>query len=391
MSLKRRFGFLWLASTLAVFGASALFNRLVDPYGLYPSPRWSGVNAVKARPDRPLGDIKLVNALRMRPEVVILGNSRADIGLDPAHPALKGQKTYNLAVPGSAISASARQLETLLAAGIRPRLLIIGVDFFDYLDDSPPPASPPADDWDNRELRLRLQGLFTLASLGDSLATLQAQRAAFPATIRDDGFNPLLDYVALARTDGYFALFRQRGLEYARRLKGGKWPADPRATASHRAVERLLALARGNGIRVEMAIYPYHAQIFGLLDRYGLLPAFAAWQAAMGDTVNRAAAAGTAVRLWDFALADESAAEAIPAPRDRQSTTRWYWEAGHFKAALGDRMLERMLSPASSAGFGRLMGPATGTPAELGERLQAVLREHPDEARDVIEIVRATR
>ena len=34
-----------------------------------------------------------------------------------------------------------------------------------------------------------------------------------------------------------------------------------------------------------------------------------------------------------------------------RSVTRWYWEAGHFKSALGERILQRILGGETAFGF----------------------------------------
>jgi hypothetical protein len=36
--------------------------------------------------------------------------------------------------------------------------------------------------------------------------------------------------------------------------------------------------------------------------------------------------------------------EEIPAPGDRTTRMTYYWEGGHFKKALGDRMIERLFT-----------------------------------------------
>ena len=43
--------------------------------------------------------------------------------------------------------------------------------------------------------------------------------------------------------------------------------------------------------------------------------------------------------LWDFSGFSPYADEAVPLPGDTHSEMRWYWEAGHFKKSLGDRLL----------------------------------------------------
>ncbi|KAF0102839.1 MAG: hypothetical protein FD187_798 [bacterium] len=45
--------------------------------------------------------------------------------------------------------------------------------------------------------------------------------------------------------------------------------------------------------------------------------------------------------------------EPVPLRGDRATEMRWYWEAGHFKRELGDRILEEVLSgERGRTGFG---------------------------------------
>lgn len=395
ISYKRRFALLWLGTLFSLLACTATLTRLIDPYGLYESPRWSGINMVKPRPDRSLGDIKLANALRTRPDTLILGNSRADIGFDPKVLIQLGlsRRPYNLAIPGSGLETNVRDLETILQHGIRPNMLVVGLEFFDYLQTgvqaSKPLPAPPDDDWEGRHFRLKFQSLFTLAALGDSFATLRAQHASNPATIREDGFNPLLDYITLASNEGYFTLFRQRGLENARRLKSLRVPPNWSRTPDFAALERLIHLAKEFDIRLEFAIYPYHGQILGLLQRNELLTPFTQWKQTLSKRISEAAAEGIRARLWDFSQINHQTMEKIPARGDRQTETRWYWEAGHFKSALGQLMLEQMFAAANQAApetVGQLIAPPVTQIADMDNALSAILRDSTDLAEDLQQI-----
>jgi hypothetical protein len=61
--------------------------------------------------------------------------------------------------------------------------------------------------------------------------------------------------------------------------------------------------------------------------------------------------------------------ESVPAKGDRRTEMRWYWEAGHFKSALGDRVLARMFADsAAGSEIGRLVN------AENIDAQQALIR-----------------
>ncbi|WP_341929961.1 hypothetical protein [Methyloversatilis discipulorum] len=382
MTPRRHFARLWMVTLTLSLAAVALFNAFIDPWGLHGLVRIDGVNAVKIRPERAIGELKLARALRHQPDALILGNSRADIDLDPAHDTLTtlAQRPFNLAEPGAALTAQVHQLEALLEAGHRPRLLLVGLELFDLLNAEPLRRTHwrPRDDLWAQQRATRLQSVITLSALGDSLLTLRAQRDPYAATLRDDGFNPLRDYDGMAAREGYAPLFRQRAAENARRIGAHRWPSRLDATADFIALRRLLELADQHDMRVECFTYPYHAHILGTLHRAGLMDEVAAWKQALADTVHAAAAQGANVRLWDFVAVTPETAEAVPSPGDRRSVTRWYWEGGHFKAALGHRMLERMLGTGGTEDFGRPLPPEAVATDTLARDVEALLAARAD-------------
>jgi len=205
---------------LSLAGAIALVLLLVisiDPYGLYGMPRIAGFNALKPYPQQHQNEIKLTRARQARAELIIAGNSRAEIGFDPLHAArLKpdGQKerAMSLAVPGQGIGGTRAQLEYLERQQALPQRLILGLEFLDFLQTSPaqpqsPTASLPAAATNSRHpverLAWRLDTLFSLSALRDAIRTPLLQHAANPETLTTEGFNPLLDYRPVARREGY--------------------------------------------------------------------------------------------------------------------------------------------------------------------------------------------
>ena len=189
--------------------ASIALVVIVDPYGLYGVVDRPGFNAVKPGLSRYQVQIKQAHAVRLHPRVIILGNSRAEIGLDPAAPAFAAAHgaVYNLAIPGTGLGTSSHQLTQLLAAGLKPTTVILGIEFMDFLALKSPPAStakPGATPF------WQFDALFSLASVKDALHTLRIQHDAEAATLSADGFNPLRDYGTHVRNDGYHKMFTQR-------------------------------------------------------------------------------------------------------------------------------------------------------------------------------------
>lgn len=349
--------------------ASIALVVIVDPYGLYGVVDRPGFNAVKPGLSRYQVQIKQAHALRLRPQVLILGNSRAEIGFDPAAPAFAAAHgaVYNLAIPGTGLGTSSHQLTQLLDAGVKPTAVIVGVEFMDFLALKSPSASTAkpgaAPFW-------QFDALFSLASVKDAIHTLRIQHDAEAATLSADGFNPLRDYGTHVRNDGYHKMFTQRARENAATLKRKSVTALTQEDFT--LLRALLVQAAGSDAAVKLVIYPYHAQWLAMLEAAGLWPLFEQWKAQLVREIAgvKASHPGASISLHDFSGFGPYNCERIPAASERQIATRWYWEAGHFKKALGDVVLERLLSqPGLGLDSGSL---AANTRRIAAERLECM-------------------
>ncbi|KAI5916679.1 hypothetical protein [Thauera sp. 2A1] len=352
--------FATLLATVALCGA---FNVVIDPLGIFGTPRISGLNATKPYLDHHRDLARWQAARRLCPTAGIFGNSRAEIGFDPEHPGFAAHDlvAYNHAIPGTPISIALRQLHWLDDAGCRPKLLIVGVDFFDFLGAPParvpPPAIPPAPRIDGSVLA---ETVFSVTGLRDSLNTIAIQHASHPASLSPRGFNPLLNYIPEVAQSGHYALFRQRALENLKnwtRKAPRIHPDDGSQSVEYAGLNAFLHDAATMGTTVHVVIYPYHAQIRLMMERAGLGRLFAEWKASVLAAAEHTRTGNVAIKVWDFSGVSAETTEPIPAPGDRQTHLTYYWEAGHFKKALGDRILDRILL--DRPGFGQLVTDAS--------------------------------
>lgn len=396
MSAKVKFIRLLLFSFIFSLFGVASFNYLINPYGIFAAPLLPGINKLKPRPDLSLHEIKLANALNQSPKAVVLGNSRADIGFDPINPAWPGiNQVYNLAVPGTGISTSAEQIQILHDHNIHPEVILVGLEFLDFL------AIPSESnhsikklvDWQSRLFKLQIRSLFTMQALIDSIKTLLIQKQFNPAIVTLQGFNPLLDYIEIARTEGYFSLFRQRALENALRFKTIP-KTVPSNSQDFQAFDIILDSAKISKAHVIIIIYPYHTQLLLLFKHYNLLSVFNIWKEIVWQHVETARHAGINVELWDFSGVNQFSTEAIPPRGDLKQTTQWYWEAGHFKKELGDMIISRIFSKSTveQNNFGVQINDATTLSQlqlKLEQDLQTTQQENILLVNDLSEIIKA--
>jgi hypothetical protein len=353
-----------LAGGIALVCATVV---LVDPYGLYDVVRYSGVNQVKPGLTRYQEAIKLTHAAALRPQTVILGNSRAEIGFDPESPVLQhaGGPVYNLAIPGTGLRSSSAELAHLHALGIEPRQVIVGLEFLDFVVSAEaPPAPLSAMSLEPHPMTgtfWRVDTLFSLTSLKDALRTLRIQHDGEAATMTGRGFNPLLEYRAHVRHDGYHKLFRQAALVSLNKVRSKGEPAVSQADFGY--LRAILSMSAGSGADVRLLIYPYHAQVLAMFEQTGLWLSFEQWkQQIIGHVAAvRREYPQARITLVDFSGFGAYQCEPIPQPGERQ-TTRWYWEGGHFKKELGEHVLSRLLAARlddAAAPFGTVLEHAS--------------------------------
>ncbi|MFM7406860.1 MAG: hypothetical protein ACKO3K_09410 [Cuspidothrix sp.] len=122
----------WLLVTVAISILIVVsVNFLVDPYGIYKTPNFFGINHEK--PQKNLNDrlFKTIDIIRIQPLTIFLGSSRTKQGLDPDHPALSNsQPAYNLAVDGANPYEMMRYLEHTIKNQPNLKEVILGIDFF---------------------------------------------------------------------------------------------------------------------------------------------------------------------------------------------------------------------------------------------------------------------
>lgn len=348
-----------LIGTLALCGA---INVLVDPLGIFGSPRIAGFNATKPYLDHHRVLARWQAARRSCASAGIFGNSRAEIGLDPDHPVFqaRGLEAFNHAIPGSSVTMAVQQLNWLQAAGCAPKEIVLGVEFFDFLGGSPLKTATFDSQPPQINLEVLAETVFSITALHDSVTTLAIQHARYPATLTERGFNPLLNYIPEVENAGHYVLFRQRAAENLKRWTSRAHRIHPESgpvSEDFAGLDAFLKTAQAAGSTVHVVIYPYHAEIPLMMDRIELSGLFNQWKAEIVASAEKYSKSGMKVEVIDFSGLSAETSEAIPPKGDRKTHLTYYWEAGHFKKALGDRMLARIFG--GEAGFGLTLDSRT--------------------------------
>jgi hypothetical protein len=367
-------------AALAIASAVAAFNYAVDPYLLFNVRRTPGFNDLKPSAATRERMMKAYQVESVDARTIIIGSSRADLGLNPATPAwpAAAQPVYNLGLVGTPLGDSLKYVRHYVAshAGRAPATLIAGLDFEDFLrlpavpgqasgprppnemeqrltvgpDGGPNPARPL------RVARDRAQGLLSLDALMDSMQTVANNRLTPLANLEANGHLSEASMRDAARADGFALLFDQKNLNTVRQY------AQPRRHLANRSdgtvgfddVAELLAFAKRHGIRVVLTIQPSHVSRLELLDQMGYWSDYERWKRALAQQTAQAAA-GQAVTLWDFSGYEAPMQETVPAKG--KGDMQWFWDPVHYSARLGDRIVARVFGTTNADDFGVLLTP----------------------------------
>lgn len=130
--MLRRYVFILILSAGLPMLALAAVVIGIDPYYVFGSPSWKGINEVRPFYEPHVIIAKPHQVWRMRPDTVALGSSRAEVGIDPRHPAWGSRNVFNFAMPSST-SYDTMLAFTYAQSVSRPlKRAVLGLDFFAY-------------------------------------------------------------------------------------------------------------------------------------------------------------------------------------------------------------------------------------------------------------------
>lgn len=384
------------AALLATFA----FCAYVDPFGLY---RWfavrEGLNAQKPRQQSHERMVRAADLNRLKPDALILGTSRAQVGLDPDAEAWKGHATN----PANAAFSDGTPYEALRylqhAHALSPvKVAVFGADYLSFVGNT---RNSP--DYADDRLAIgkdgRRQPLFAWADAPSALLSLDSLRISRRTVLEQDQTSYFTD-----RGRRNIRTMEQRIVDQGGARGAFVWSerdyadsyvcADPKRLEVHlKDFEALVAFTRANGIRLIVLTSPSHVRSLWLLRATGLWGEVERFKR---EVVRISAAAQ--VPFFEFNLPHlASTAEEVPPPGDATTRTKWYWESSHFTKELGDLALARVLGgtalPPEFDGWGIEVTPASleATLLKVTSGVSAWAAMHPADVEEINKVVEEAR
>lgn len=343
----------------------ALFNWFIDPFGMYWSPQVEGVNTVKSEAGKRSRISKVYQVNKINPQILIVGNSRVEMGLNPDNKHFAGKAVYNQGIPGASVAMQVDYAIDAIANNNSIEQLLVGVDFLDFLLTeqqvtnfntelkSKPKAnytfrlSSQDSDYDLANLfrlKEKMAMIFSLDALSASMNTIFKQNSMVNS-INSHGFNYALSYIEIMNTEGITPLFKQKLQEISARLTNKVWkikaqksfPFSP--TFSH--LGRLITFAKQHDIKLTFFINPYHYSYLHTLADNNQWQNFELWKQTLVQYLNTTQVDG--FTLWDFSGNNKYVNEKVPLATPKK-LMQWFWEPAHYREELGNKMLSTMLT-----------------------------------------------
>jgi hypothetical protein len=364
-------------------------NVVIDPFRRFNLVVLPGVNEQRPLFANFLRMSKAGVICRLKPSQIAIGTSRAEIGLDPHHPAWSAApgSVYNYALGGLGLMELFLNFRHAKYAGDVKRA-VIGLDFLMFNANREAAVfGTEVLDFDERQLVLsetdhcwstllynanRLLGpqalIFSFLTATHQLKNPDANPNAW-ALYDEDGFRSSFPLALSAVPSGQIFSSDAQEKYYVSKV----WRPAPTGrycfTAAGRentmeTFRQIVRFARLSNIDVRFYLEPLHARMMLAIEDAGLWPQFEDWKRGLVQILSEEArkAGKPSFPLWDFSGFNSVTSEHIPPLDDNTTKMKWFWEPSHYKKETGDLILDRVLDyqaegQDSPPDFGRRLFP----------------------------------
>lgn len=342
----------FIISTLLLLLAVASFNRLVDPYGLFWNPVYEGINKKKTLATNRARITKELYIKTINPEVVLIGNSRIEMGFDATNSAFSGQRVYNFASPGLSFETQIARAYYALNHIDDLKEIYLSLDFIDFLlyADKVKKTAPKLITANSNGT---LSYYLSLQTTIDSLKTLFTQNST-ANHIDVNGTHIPEDYISIIKFEGITQLYKQKLQQIKNIMNNPRIRLyDEQGYSPHfELLNAFLNSAKERGITLKAFINPYQITYVHVVADANRLTMFGNWKKELTTIF-----ADYETPLIDFSSINEFTLEQVSSEQ-KHSIPDYFWEPAHYTATLGDIMLRDLNKNTGDLSAGHELTPA---------------------------------
>jgi len=337
--------------SLLALGSAAL-NLVVDPFWSFHGRDLFGLAEHRSQGSR-AGKAEML--ARGGHDVIILGSSRAEMGLDPADPSWGGASVYNASLAGTNLLETRCVYDHVLAHG-GPRLVLLCADLLAFSSRRATSA-----DFDTSLFNPELNALsyYCLSLIG-----YRSTHESFRALMRCSGAEARRvtwrngHVRAVTASAGHhrrwFTNTIRRFSRDRQTYRGFRFGQDRVAAMRHIAES-----CRRRNVRLIIVISPVHAMQLETIRIMGLWGDFERMKREVvraADDANALESTAPPVAAWDFTGFRGPLTESVPQDHEKDRAMKWFGDSSHFTPRLGSVVIARVLGaaegPDDGGGFG---------------------------------------
>ena len=351
------FTYRFLIALACVLILTALFNFIINPFGLFPIPAINKLNRIKIETEHRQRLTKPYIVAERKPDAVIIGTSRA-LQIDDHHPAFNALHAYNLALASASAYENYRYLQHAEAENPL-RLVIYGLDEFaggggSYTGFSENRLAVTAGGMPNNylffsQLKDYVPALLSFDALRSSINTIAYQP---PYKVKNPRrYLRSIDRKEMVETYGHNWKFADIEAAYLRKaIHTGTHPESDDITVNTwvsrlTSLRQIIRFSYQHNIKLIIFISPSHAHMMEVWKLSGKWSDLENWKRAIVSIDDEEArkAGGQPFAVWDFSGYNSITTETVPPPDDKHTMMKWYTEASHYTMDTGDLILDRIL------------------------------------------------
>lgn len=314
MAPKKYVTMLLLLVVSCLLGVTA-FTVYADPYWLWRDrPVWVEYDNLALL--RKMRFSKALQVVRRQPEVVFIGSSRVQVGIDPAD--ARGVVAYNLGIE----SLRAFEMRAYVEHVVRwtpTKQLVIGLDFLSFLDRDPPYLEGFDLSLGNYQFFFNnvTTSLISYTAVEDSITALTSRGQ--DATWTNMGYTNI---------SGRSRRFAEQLMQYMQNTTY----APPFSIDTLEYLEAILIMADAHDVIVTLYFSPIHQEQFQVIEEAGKREAYDAWRAQVV-----ALAGSYQVPLWDFTNNNPYMESDLSG-----GSNEFYFDPSHYTPTIGALMMREM-------------------------------------------------
>lgn len=339
----------------------AATNWFIDPYGMFWSPAYEGINLHKPEAGEKSRTSKAYRLETLAPSVLLVGNSRIEMGIPAESPQFGEKVTYNYGLPGISLAAQIDGATRQIRRNANLSHIVFSLDYYDFVfppeyfdrvDEYAALATTEHDQAISQRFKELLAYFLSLDTLGNSVSTVLKQAGQHNVTTQW-GTNNAQGYLPVIRYEGIKTLFNGKMAELNEKLtRRSPMPESEPRNPGIEKLKQFVAFADNKGVKVDFFVSPVHYSYLHVLHENGHWQGFLRWKQLLANHIHWEAFEN--ITLRDFSGFNHYTLEPIDFTNPH-AVPQWYWEPAHYRAELGERILNVILTDAQESEFGAVL------------------------------------